>query len=253
MERREFLKKCCTTGPVLLAVARIGASGQALPEAGATSPSYDPTKHFYGMLVNPGVCIGCGRCVEACKTENDVPREPQYMRTWIERYIVQEDGETTVESPNGGINGFPPLLKEKGIDRAFYVPKICNHCASPPCVDVCPVGATFISRDGVVLVDDQYCMACCYCVEACPYGMRFINPNTRVADKCTFCYHRVVRGLVPACVEACPTQARIFGEVGRPNSPLTHFRRVGTLTVLKPELNCKPKVFYANLPNGEVR
>jgi tetrathionate reductase subunit B len=252
MERREFLKKCCATGPVLLAVGRLGASEQT-PEGQSKQPKYDATQHCYGMAVDVAKCIGCGRCAEACKTENDVPREPQYFRTWIERYTVLKDGETTVESPNGGINGFPAITNEKGIERAFYVPKLCNHCASPPCVQVCPIGATFTTRDGVVLVDPEYCMGCCYCIEACPYGMRFMNPVTRVADKCTFCYHRVVRGLSPACVEVCPTQARIFGEVARPNSPLTHFRRLGSLQVLKPELNAQPKVYYANLVDGEVR
>ena len=252
MERREFLKKCCATAPVLLAVAHVG-SPQDTPQAPAKAPAYDPTKHYYGMAIDVAACIGCGRCAEACKTENKVPREPIFFRTWIERYVTRKDGETTVDSPNGGIDGFPALADEKSIERAYYVPKLCNHCAEAPCVQVCPIGATFTTRDGVVLVDDDYCMACSYCVEACPYGMRYINPTTHVADKCTFCYHRVTRGLLPACVEVCPTNARIFGEVTRPNSPLTTFRRLGSLQVLKPDLNARPKVFYANLVDGEVR
>ena len=74
------------------------------------------------------------------------------------------------------------------------MPKLCNHCAHSPCVQVCPVGATFESPDGVVLVDKDYCLGCRYCVQACPYGCRYIDPRTRTVDKCTLCYHRITRG-----------------------------------------------------------
>jgi Fe-S-cluster-containing dehydrogenase component len=118
-------------------------------------------------------------------------------------------------------------------------------------VQVCPVGATFTTKDGVVLVDKDYCIGCRYCIQACPYGARFLHPITRTAEKCTFCYHRVVKGLQPACVEVCPTQARVFGEVGHRSSPLARFVRFNELQVLKPYLNTKPKVYYAGL-DGEV-
>ena len=257
MERREFLKQCCTGGPILLATMRVGASPPqgGTPAAGspaAPQPPYNPSDHFYGMAVDVSKCIGCGRCAEACKTENDVPREPQCFRTWIERYSIMEDGEPVVESPNGGLDGFSPAALEKGVVRSFFVPKLCNQCENPPCVQVCPVGATYLTPDGVVLVDQDYCVGCRYCIQACPYGARFLDPRTHTAEKCTFCYHRVVKGLTPACVEVCPTGARMFGEVHQRNSPLTHFRRLSQLQVLKPNLNTKPKVYYANL-DGEVR
>lgn len=257
MERRDFLKQCCTAGPILLVTVRIGAAqaqGGAAPAASsqAQPPQYNPSDHFYGMAVDVSKCIGCGRCVDACKTENNVPREPQCFRTWIERYSIMEDGEPIVESPNGGLDGFSPAATEKGVVRSFFVPKLCNQCENPPCVQVCPVGATFLTPDGVVLVDRDYCVGCRYCIQACPYGARFLHPETRTAEKCTFCYHRVVKGLTPACVEVCPTGARMFGEVHQRNSPLTHFRRLSQLQVLKPNLNTKPKVYYANL-DGEVR
>jgi Fe-S-cluster-containing dehydrogenase component len=114
------------------------------------------------------------------------------------------------------------------------------------------VGATFATRDGVVLVDSERCIGCRYCIQACPYGARFFNPRTHTADKCTFCYHRVVKGLLPACVEVCPTQARIFGDLRSRASRLTRFERMNNIAVLKPALNTEPKVYYAQL-DGEVR
>lgn len=249
MDRRAFLRKALPAPLVLLAATSVADTPKDVPAAGQAA--YKPTEHNYAMAIDPGLCIGCGRCAEACKTENDVPREPFYFRTWVERYIVQTNGETAVSSPNGGIGGFPPT-SERGILRSFFVPKLCNHCAHPPCVQVCPVGATFVTQDGVVLVDQDYCVGCRYCIQACPYGARFLNPVSHTADKCTFCYHRLVKGLAPACVEACPAQARIFGELWVRSSPISRFLRLHQIQVLKPHLNTEPKVYYVNL-DGEVR
>jgi Fe-S-cluster-containing dehydrogenase component len=213
---------------------------------------YDATEHLYGMGIDIERCIGCGRCVAACKTENDVPLDPHYFNTWVEQYVVRTDGEVIVDSPNGGLDGFPGVVSEGNIKRTFFVPKLCNHCESAPCVQVCPVGATFTTPDGVVLVDDEYCIGCRYCIQACPYGARWMHPEKHVAAKCTFCYHRLVQGLVPACVEACPTGARTFGEVEERATPLARFMRMNNTQVLKPHLNTRPKVHYANL-DGEVR
>ena len=247
-ERREFLadlvKFPCAT--ILL-----GVTGpiKALASAG---DEYQASEHRYAMGVQIEKCIGCGKCVEACKIENDVPMEPYYFRTWIERYIIYTDGEVNVDSPNGGIEGFPPIESDKEILRTFFVPKLCNHCENPPCVQVCPVGATFKSQDGVVLVDDDYCIGCRYCIQACPYGARFLDPRTHTAGKCTFCYHRITEGLLPACVEICPTQARIFGELDKMSTPLNRMMRQSNIQVLKAHVNTEPKVFYSDL-DGEVR
>lgn len=241
-ERRAFLRSCSLLASLLL---------PALEGEAAETPEKS-SGHYYAMGVDVDRCIGCGRCVEACKTENDVPREPFYFRTWVERYVVAVDGETVVDSPNGGIAGFPPPVGEKGMLRTFFVPKLCNQCANPPCVQVCPVGATFSTEDGVVLVDKDYCIGCRYCIQACPYGARYLDPRTRTADKCTFCYHRVAKGLLPACVEVCPTGARAFGDLRQRSSPLARFTRMNKVQVLKPHLNTEPKVYYANL-DGEVR
>ena len=204
------------------------------------------------MGIRVDKCIGCGRCVYACKKENNVPEEPFFFRTWVERYIITVDGEVQVDSPEGGMNGFPEVTKEYSILRTFFLPKLCNHCGNAPCVQVCPVGATFTTDDGVVLVDREYCIGCRYCIQACPYGARFLHPETKTAEKCTFCYHRLKRDLLPACVEVCPTGARIFGELEVRSSPLTRFMRFNEIQVLKPDLNTQPKVFYAHL-DGEVR
>ena len=252
VDRRAFVKKmaaACAAGmPVVLGVVGVpGAAGQTVD-----GKPYDPGMHYYGMGIDPAKCIGCGRCVNACKTENDVPHTEGAFNTWVEQYVIRNDGEVEVASPDGGMEGFEEPADEATIRKSFFVPKLCNHCANPPCVQVCPVGATFITRDGVVLVDEDYCIGCRYCIQACPYGARWFKAEKKVAAKCTFCYHRITKGLVPACVEACPTQARIFGEVEGRATPLARFTRFNDIQVLKPSLNTRPKVYYANL-DGEVR
>ena len=256
LDRRRFvqfaLATCGTAAPVLVGLVRLPrASAQEAAAEAAAGEGYDPTGHLYGMGIDVARCIGCGRCVAACKAENDVPADDHHFNTWIERYVIRGDGTVSVDSPNGGMDGFP-ALEEEGVRRTFFVPKLCNHCENPPCVQVCPVGATFTTRDGVVLVDENYCIGCRYCIQACPYGARWFHPTKRVASKCTLCYHRLVKGLVPACVEACPTGARIFGEVEQRATPLARFMRFNDVQVLKPHLNTEPKVYYASL-DGEVR
>jgi Fe-S-cluster-containing dehydrogenase component len=248
VDRREFLNEVCgLAGPVLLGVVGLPAlAGQLEGQSEGES-----TQRLYGMGIDISQCIGCGRCADACKAENDVPREEHYFNTWVERYVIQTDGEVVVDSPNGGIDGFPDTESEGGIRRAFFVPKLCNHCEEAPCVQVCPVGATFSTEDGVVLVDDEYCIGCGYCIQACPYGARWMHPEKHVAAKCTWCYHRLGQELTPACVEVCPTGARLFGEIEGRATPLARHMRFNEIQVLKPHLNTKPKVYYAHL-DGEV-
>ena len=245
MDRRSFLEKMILSASVCGINSAIPSILIASPD---TSKKYDSGEHLYGMGIDINKCIGCGKCVDACKTENSVPREPQYNRTWVERYFIKKDGKVVVENINQK-SGQETISRD--VIRSFTVPKLCNHCAKAPCVQVCPVNATFITDDGVVLVDEKRCVGCRYCIQACPYGARFLNPVTKTADKCTFCYHRIVRGLRPACVEVCPTQARVFGDLKSPASTLTRFKRMNNIHVLKPYLNTEPKVLYANL-DGEV-
>ncbi len=225
---------------------------------------YDPTQHRWMVALDIERCIGCGLCVQACKTENHVPNSPSCFRTWVERYIIKKPklasgetrGETVVDSPNGGMDGFhAPLIPKEEILNAFFVPKMCNLCEHSPCSQVCPVGATFDAPDGVVLVDPNYCIGCGFCVQACPYGCRFLNPTTKTADKCSLCYHRITRGLKPACVEICPTQARLFGDLKnlKQDDPIQKFFESGKAHAsLKPHLGTGPRVIYASL-DKEVR
>ncbi len=249
MNRRAFLKRLAAAvlpGSVFIAIFHGRSVGAAIGNGGRAA------KKRYGMGIDIDRCIGCGRCMEACKTENAVPREPFFCRTWVERYVIKRDDSLVVQ--NVGIEPAEAAtpINEQDILRSFFVPKLCNQCEHPPCVQVCPVGATFATEEGVVLVDAKRCIGCRYCIQACPYGARYLNPQTETADKCTLCYHRIAKGLLPACVEVCPTQARVFGDLNASASPLTRFKRMEKIHVLKPYLNTEPKVFYGNL-DGAVR
>ena len=245
--------------PVVTAVK--AAVQKGLANSGAAK-GYDPTEHKWVMGIDSHKCIGCGLCAEACKTENHVPEGPFY-RTWIERYIITKAkagsgdsrGETLVDCPNGGMKGFPePSVAKEDILQSFFVPKLCNLCHHSPCVQVCPVGATFDAPDGAVLIDPKYCIGCGFCIQACPYGCRFLSPVTKTAEKCTLCYHRITRGLKPACAEVCPTQARVFGDLknAAPDDPIRLFYQNNLGHVLKPHLGTEPRVIYAGI-DKEVR
>ena len=243
------------------AIASVGLLSRRLLAAvgpGFPAADYDWTKHRWGFGVDATRCIGCLRCVEACKTENGVARDAHHFRTWVERYVYlegerkprvdsQQDPGNIVASGSEEHYRFDNRYQDAKVEKAFFVPKLCNQCENPPCVQVCPVGATFRTPDGVVLIDHDYCIGCQYCVQACPYGVRLFNHAHSVTDKCTWCYHRITRGLRPACVEACPVGARIFGDQNDPESPISKFIRENRVRVLKPEMGTSPNVFYVGL------
>lgn len=247
--RRDFFKM---TGALIGGVAIYSMFKPFPAIGGEKSTDKKGREHWYGFGFDIEKCIGCGSCAKACKVENDVPEEPFFFRTWVEQYTVKNDETIQVESPNGGIDGFTQNVPDEDIFKSFFVPKTCNHCFKSPCTQVCPVGATFDSPEGVVLADQTYCIGCGYCVQACPYGCRYLHPETKTVDKCTLCYHRLKKGLAPACVEVCPTGARMHGDLDDREGPLVEFIRNHTTRVLKPHLNTGSKLYYNGL-REEVR
>lgn len=206
-------------------------AGSARPVRADATPNRVPQKtlgkHF-AMVIDMQKCIGCDACTVSCKAENNVPLG--VYRTWVEKH-------------ERGI--FPNI-------KLSFAPKLCNHCDDPPCVPVCPVGATFKRSDGLVLVDYEKCIGCSYCVEACPYAARYMDPVTHVVDKCTFCVQRIEQGLTPACVETCVGGARIFGDINNPDDPVSKIINTNAVQVLKPSLGTKPMVYYVGLDEGVV-
>jgi len=275
--RRRFLGElglAVTCTGAIAGVGALGFSGLASAKTDTPAPGgkldaatqggsfptkdYDWTKRKWAFGVDVNKCIGCLRCVEACKAENDVPRNAHQFRTWVERYVHVEGEEAMrIDSQQDPVNiaasgsekefRFANRYEGAKVDKAFFVPKLCNQCSNPACVQVCPVGATFKTEDGVVLVDEKRCIGCRYCVQACPYGARTFDERRGVPDKCTLCYHRITKGLQPACVDSCPTGARVFGDMRDRQSPISLFVRNNHVQVLKPESGNSPNVFYVGL------
>lgn len=247
--RREFLQNLLagSASATVLMVYNLGGADSA--EAQEARKADGKTNYTYVMDLKN--CIGCGNCVRACSRENNVPAG--YFRTWVERYVETDEG-VYVDSPDGGMQGFEAVnesIRAKA-KAAYTVPKMCNHCKNAPCVQVCPVGATFRTDDGFVLIDEKHCIGCGYCVQACPYGARFINPVKRKADKCTWCYHRVKNGKMPACVTVCPTRTRLFGDLNDPDSAVSKILGKREYMVLKPHMYTDPACFYIGLPKEVV-
>ncbi len=251
LDRRAFVKKVLSgaIGGSLLLVFPVGFDRIARSVLFANEDSDQPVagKNF-AFVVDVTNCIGCGVCCQADKSEYEVP--DGYYRTWVERYVIDDHDIVFVDSPRGGLDGYS--VERTDIPNpardTFYVPKFCNMCEKSSCVQVCPVGATFRSQDGFVLIDEKRCLACGYCVQACPYSVRFMNPVKKTAEKCTWCYHRVSKGMLPACVSVCPMQARKFGDLNDKDSEvykLLHEPRV--ISVLKPEMGNEPSLYYLGL------
>ncbi|MFI5387739.1 MAG: 4Fe-4S dicluster domain-containing protein [Fimbriimonadales bacterium] len=170
VSRLQFLKQA---GKTVLLVGAAGAGygmwTRATKALVRRSPEWvhpDGKTPYYSMAIDIEKCIGCGKCVEACSKENDVPKD--HFRTWVERYVVKNDGTVLISSPHGAINGFENDIPAENVEKAFFVPKLCNHCDHSPCTQVCPVGATFKTDEGVVVIDYDWCVGCRYCIQACP-------------------------------------------------------------------------------------
>ena len=179
----------------------------------------------YAMAIDLSLCVGCAACAVACKMENEVP--PGVFNLWIREREVGE---------------YPNLVVE-------FRPEQCLHCENPPSVPLGPTGASYQTKDGLVLLDPKKCIACGACIAACPYDARYLHPAGYVS-KCTFCAHRLEKGKVPACVETCPTYCRTFGDLEDPESPVAKaLKAAERVDVLRPEQGTRPKLFYLNAPS----
>ena len=207
----------------------------------------------YGMLIDLKRCIGCYACAIACKAENGTPPAIHWRRV-----LWHEEGKY----PNA---------------RRVPVPVACNHCANPPCVTVCPTGASHTEEGGLVLIEEHKCIGCRYCMMACPYKNRYFlkerrayfpehgftpyeemggearidwNSKINTVVKCTFCAHRLADGLEPACVVSCPAQARIFGDLNDPDSRASQLALSRRAFRMLDFLGTEPGVIY--LKGGET-
>lgn len=211
----------------------------------------------FGYALNLSACTGCRQCEYACAAENNTSRDPDmhYIR------VVELDVGTFDLA--GGDLDYEGTVPRSG---KVYMPIACQQCANPPCVRACPVHATWRDRDGIVVIDYDWCIGCRYCQAACPYGARrfnFSEPSIRpseinpdqgylsnrvrpagVMEKCHFCLHRVRRGQLPACQEACPVGARKFGNLLDPNSEIRRVLETKRAYVLKQELGTRPRFYY---------
>lgn len=251
LDRRNFLK---VGGAMAVGTAAsIAIPLTARPETEAPAPPLDQVtkasaEHRWGMVIDLNRCVeGCTDCVEACRVENNVPLfgDERIDAHWIRKAEIQG------HFPNSATQSLPLL---------------CNHCDDAPCVHVCPVGASFRRKDGIVLVDAHICIGCRYCMIACPYQARsfvfktpehvYSNPDLPLRDKgvpgsCTFCVHRVDRKerKDPACVEACSKRdsAMVFGDLNDPASQVAQLVASGKTRTIRSDLGLNNKVYYIGL------
>lgn len=200
----------------------------------------------YVMVIDLQACTGCYTCAVACKQENNLPEGIWWMQ-------VITAGSNGNGAPTGG---YPDL-------RLEYMPLACQHCASGPCVEVCPTSATYRREDGVVMQDPSLCIGCRYCMVVCPFtsvrvfsdaqprhalpfptGHNPLVHRAHTVEKCTFCAHRIARDEKPACVEACPVRAMTFGDLDDPASEVAVLLQSHPHFQLLAEKGTEPSVYY---------
>ncbi len=236
LSRRQFMG----AGAAAAAAMALAPGLRLIELARARSPEEAASSlQRWGLLVDISKCRDCDACVTACKTENGWygHDRPATDPEWIRKV----------------------MLKDKQTGYVETLPVMCQHCEEPPCVDVCPTGASFKRADGIVLVDKHICIGCRYCMMACPYKARsFVHEDTThqksyaprgkgTVESCTLCVHRVDAGRIPACVEACAQdggKAMVFGDLKDPNSEINKHLAAGPSTQLRPDLNLNTGVRY---------
>ncbi len=217
-------------------------------------------RNKFAMVIDVGACIGCRRCMWACKKENNIP--DTISPPWIEVFELKNEVDLTGHPSLQDLKeGATTSYTESPRQGRWYLPVQCYHCDNPPCVKVCPVGATYKDKDGLVLMDYDRCIGCRLCVVACPYSARRFNwlkaeiPSDEanplvpvrplgVVEKCTFCVHRVRQGKLPRCVEICPVQARHFGNLNDPESEVSRILKSNLSFRLLEEVNTHPNIWY---------
>lgn len=253
ISRKDFLR---LSGLSLLAIAgrRVlrTVTGEATANAGSSATLATPPR--WGMVIDLQKCRqkdGCTGCIKACNSAHNIPqfRDAAHEVKWV----WTQPFETV----------FP--FEQTDYTRQTYqghpIPLLCNHCANPPCVRVCPTQATWKRSDGIVMMDWHRCIGCRYCLAACPYGSRSfnwqdprpaiatVNPDfpTRtkgVVEKCNFCEERLAKSQMPACVEGCEEKAIIFGDLQDANSAPRQLLRARFAIQREPELGTGPSVYY---------
>ncbi|NWF53488.1 MAG: 4Fe-4S dicluster domain-containing protein [Syntrophaceae bacterium] len=173
----------------------------------------------YGMVIDETKCVGCHACRVACQNQNGLSAKESYNHLEEREY-----------------GAFPNYNRE-------FIPVQCQHCDNPPCVKVCPTGASYKRTDGIVLVDKDKCIGCKYCIAACPYNVRIIKPEGYI-EKCRFCLGLLEKDDKPACVSTCMTKVRTFGDLDDPNSEVSRMIVKQRLKQFKADLNTRPRIYY---------
>ena len=178
-----------------------------------------------GLIIDQERCLGCEACTVACRMENTT------KEGWIR---VETQNAAQKDTPEGR---FPDL-------KMTFLPRLCNHCARPPCIDACPLEALVRREDGPVVLDQEECDGCQACMEACPYDAILYNREMEKAEKCNLCDHRTDSGLEPFCVVCCEGQAMHFGDLNDPAEPVSRIIATRETFQLNPGAGTGPSVYY---------
>lgn len=179
----------------------------------------------FGMVIDQERCIGCEACSIACRIENIT------KNFWIQ---VETQGGGQKDTPKGN---FPNL-------EMNFLPKLCNHCNNPPCVDSCPTEALIKREDGLVILDKDLCTGCKDCMNVCPYNVIKFDGANNIIEKCNLCVHRIDQDLEPFCVICCEGQALYFGDLNESSSKITKLISERQVFQLKPEEKTEPSIYY---------